>query len=95
MGYNNVIPTFKPIKEMIAKKLNISYHTVDKSVKLFRKKGLFIPIARGMYIADTELFAKGKWSDIKNLRLVIEYRENGEKKLKSNLPQQIQLKLGI
>ena len=95
MGYSNVIPVFKPIKEMIAKKLGISFHTVDKAVKKFKKKGLFIPYQRGMYIADPSLFGKGKWQDIKNLRLVIEYDEKGEKRLKSNISESLQLKLDI
>lgn len=95
MGYNNVIPTYKPIKLMVAKDLNISLNTVNKAVSEFSKKGLFIPIARGMYLADPELFGKGKWSDIKSLRLVIEYKQDGTKKISSNLPEQIQLKLGL
>jgi hypothetical protein len=95
MGYNNVIPTYKPIKQMIAKKLNISLHTVDKAVKMLKKNGLFIPFARGMYIADPNLFAKGKWSDIKNLRLVIQYDSDGTKRLKSNLPEEVQTRLNL
>ena len=95
MGYNNVIPTYKPIKEMIAKNLDISLHTVNQAVKEFSKKGLFIPYVRGMYIADPNLFAKGKWSDIKNLRLVIEYGPDGTKKLKSNISEERQLKLSL
>ena len=95
MGYNNVIPAYKPIKQMIAKKLNISLHTVDKAVKMLKKNGLFIPFARGMYIADPNLFAKGKWSDIKNLRLVIQYDSDGTKRLKSNLPEEVQTRLNL
>lgn len=95
MGYNNVIPAYKPIKQMIATKLNISLHTVDKAVKMLKKNGLFIPFARGMYIADPNLFAKGKWSDIKNLRLVINYEADGTKKLKSNLPEEVQTRLNL
>lgn len=95
MGYNNVIPTYKPIKQMIAKNLNISLHTVEKAVKTFSKKGLFISVARGLYMADPELFAKGKWSDIKNLRLVIEYKQDGSKKISSNISEELQLKLNI
>lgn len=95
MGYNNIIPTYKPIKQMIASKLDISLHTVEKAIKSFKKKGLFISVARGIYMADPELFGRGKWSDIKNLRLVIEYSPDGTRKLSSNLPEQIQLKLGL
>lgn len=95
MSYNNMILAYKPVKQMIARSLNISLHTVDKSVKEFKKKGLFISVARGIYMADPKLFGKGKWSDIKNLRLIIDYNDDGTKKIKSNLPEQIQLKLGL
>ena len=95
MGYNNVIPTYMPIKKMISKKVGCSLATVEAAVKIFKKKGLFIPLARGIYVADPELFGKGKWEDIKNLRLVIEYKQDGSKKLKSNLPEEIQLKLNM
>lgn len=95
MGYNNVIPVYKPVKLMIAKKLNLSIHTIDKAVKEFKKKNLLIPLARGIYVADPNLFAKGKWSDIKNLRLVIEYNKDGTKKLSSNLEKELQLKLNL
>lgn len=95
MGYNNIIPTYKPIKQMIARDLNISLHTVEAAIKKFKAKGLFIPYLRGMYIADPELFARGNWKNIKNLRLVIEYKNNGTKTLKSNLPEEMQLKLNL
>lgn len=95
MGYSNVIPVYKPIKMMIAKDLNVSLNTINMAVSDFKKKGLFIQIARGMYIADPNLFGKGKWSDIKSLRLSIEYKEDGTKKLSSDLPEQLRLNLGI
>jgi len=94
MGYNNIIPTYKPIKEFVARDLGISLHTVEAAIKKFKKKGLFIPVARGLYIADPELFARGSWKDIKQLRVIIEYNKDGSKKIKSNLTEQIrQLRL--
>lgn len=95
MGYNNLIPAYMPIKKMIAHDLGISVSYLNNAIDIFHKKGILIRIARGMYIADPELFAKGKWEDIKKLRLVIEYNQNGTKKLQSNIPEEIQLKLGI
>ena len=95
MGYNNIIPTYKPIKMLVAKDLNVSLHTVSSAIKKFKATGLFIPYVRGMYIADPEIFARGNWKNIKNLRLVIEYKKNGTKTLKSNLPEEIQLKLNL
>lgn len=95
MGYNNIIPTYKPIKMLVANDLNISIHTVNSAIKKFKATGLFIPYVRGMYIADPELFARGKWNNIKNLRLVIDYKKDGTKKLKSNLSEEIQMKLNL
>ena len=95
MSYNNVIPVYMPIKKMIANKLNISVHAVEKGIKEFYNKGLFVRAARGVYIADPNLFGKGKWTDIKKLRLTVEYGKDGKKQLSSNISQELQLKLGI
>lgn len=95
MGYNNVIPAYKPIKDMICKNLGIKMDYLNKSIDAFYKAGLLIRLHRGIYMADPELFARGKWEDIKNLRLIIEYKKDGSKQLKSNLPQEVQLKLGF
>jgi len=95
MGYSGVIPVYKPIKQLIAKKLNLSFYTVDNAIKKLKKSGLLIPIVRGMYLADPNLFGRGNWRDIKQLRLVIEYQADGTKKLKSTLPKQLQLKLNF
>lgn len=95
MGYNNVIPTYKPIKQMICRNLGIKMDYLNKAISTFHKKGLLIRLHRGIYVADPELFARGKWEDIKNLRLVVEYAKDGSKKLQSNLPEEVQLKLGF
>lgn len=95
VGYKNVIPAYKPIKMLIAKELNISIETVNKAVTEFKKKGIFIPIARGIYIADPELFGRGKWADIKNLRLIIDYNSNGTKTISSSIGDQLKIDLGI
>lgn len=95
MGYNNVIPAYKPIKEMICRNLGIKMDYLNKSIDAFYKAGLLIRLHRGIYMADPELFARGKWEDIRNLRLVVEYKKDGTKQLKSNLSQEVQLKLGF
>jgi len=99
MGYNNLIPAYKPIKLMTCRKLGISIDYLNKAIQEFYNKGLFIRVARGVYVADPDLFARGKWEDIKQLRLVIEYENksdgSGVKKLKSNLSEEVQLRLGF
>ena len=93
MGYKGIIPAFKPIKEQLAMDLGVSLNTVNKAVQTFKDKGLFIPFKRGMYIADPMLFGRGRWSDIKDLRLIIEYNQDGSKKLTTNIPDNIQHRL--
>lgn len=93
MGYNNVIPAYKPIKLMVAERLGVSLNYLNTAIRVFHEKGLIIRVHRGIYMADPNLFARGKWEDIKNLRLVIEYKQDGTKKLKSNLPEEVQLRL--
>jgi hypothetical protein len=101
MGYNNIIPAYKPIKLITCRKLNISLDYLNKAIQEFYNKGLFIRVARGVYMADPELFARGKWEDIKTLRLMIDYNteatknSQGGRKLKSNLPEEVQFKLGL
>ena len=95
MGYNNVIPAYKPIKMMICDRLGIKMDYMNKAITKFHKKGLLIRVHRGIYIADPELFARGKWEDIQNLRLSIDYKQDGKKKLSSNLSEEVQLKLGF
>ena len=99
MGYNNIIPAYKPIKLITCNRLGISLDYLNKAITEFYKKGLFIRVARGVYMADPELFARGKWEDIKQLRLVVDYdvdkKGNTVKKLKSNLSEEVQLRLGF
>lgn len=85
MGYNNIVPNYKPVKEMIAKKLGMAYNTLDQGIKMLHKKGILIRKARGLYLVDPNLFGRGSWKDIKRIRLTIDYNEDGTKVLKSNI----------
>jgi len=92
MGYNNLFQAYKPIKLMICKQLNISINTLNNQINYLRKAGILVPMTeygRGLYLVDPDLFARGNWNDIKNLRLIIEYNTDGTKKLSSNAPEKI------
>ena len=95
MGYSNIIPAYKPVKQVIANELGISIDYVNKAITQFHKKGLLIRGARGMYVANPELFGKGKWENVKNLRLTVEYSsetmKNGGKKLSAEITQQLEI----
>ena len=55
MGYNNIVPSYKPVKQLIANKIGMQYNTLDKSIKELYNKGILIRKARGLYIMDPNL----------------------------------------
>lgn len=97
VSYNGIIMAYKPVKLLMCKDMGISMSYLNKCINTFHRQGILIRYARGVYIGDPNLFAKGSWKDIKNLRLVIEYNENGTKKLSSNVNEEMakQLKLNL
>lgn len=102
MSYNNIICTIKPLKMMMAQNIKKKDGTpqslsfIDKACSNLAKHGVIHRVARGVYMVDPELFAKGKWQDIKKLRLMVEYDpSSGKRKLVSNVSDEGQLLLGL
>jgi hypothetical protein len=95
INYNGIIMAYKPVKELMANNMGISVNYLNKCINEFYAKGILIRYARGVYIADPNLFAKGSWKDIQNLRLVIEYNQNGTRSLKSNVSEEMKKQLKI
>jgi hypothetical protein len=91
MGYRNIVPGYKAVKEMMCEKLNMKYETLDKGIKNLYKKGILIRKARGLYVVDPNLFGRGSWSDVKNLRMVIHYHEDGTKSINTEISKQLNL----
>lgn len=92
MGYNNLFQAYKPLKIVMSQQLGMSLNTLNQQISNLRKAGILIPMdkyGRGLYLVDPDLFARGSWKEIKNLRLVIEYNTDGTKKLSSNAPQKL------
>lgn len=98
MGYNNFFFAFKPLKEMFCEELNMTLGTLNKQIDKLKEAGVLLPIPkkRGCYLVDPNLFARGSWNDIKQLRLVIDYNIDGSRTLSSNAPAQLkQLSFGF
>lgn len=92
MGYNNLFQAYKPLKLVICQQLGMSINTLNNQISNLRKAGILIPMdkyGRGLYLVDPNLFARGSWKDIRNLRLIIDYNVDGTKKLSSNAPEQL------
>lgn len=93
MSYQNIVVMIKPIKNLICEQTGLKSNTVNKAIQNLHKAGILIRKDRSVYIVDPTLFAKGKWEDIKKLRLVIDYKPNGTKEINSNMVEQLKLKI--
>jgi hypothetical protein len=91
IGYQNIFAAYAPVKRMICKTLDININTLNKAIQNLYQKGILLRVERGVYIVDPNLFARGKWEDIKTLRLTIEYDAKTNKRvLKSNAKEQFE-----
>ena len=77
MTYDNVIGLTPFIRNTIAKSLNTNTHTLNQQITELVNQGILARIGRGTYFVNPDLFGKGKWQDIRNLRLTITYDRNG------------------
>jgi len=68
VNYDNRIIITKPVKENIAKRLNISLSRVNNYLSSLNKKNILIREDRGMYILNPYIFGKGNWYNIYKLR---------------------------
>jgi len=91
MSYKNIIPAYAPIKRMICNELNIKMDTLNKAIDNLYKEGILIRIERGIYMADPHLFGKGEWKNIKNLRLIVEYKEDGTREISGERIEELKL----
>ena len=77
MTFDNLIVLIKPIKEKLVKITGKEFETIKKAIQGKTKKKVLLKEERACYRVNPKYVAKGKWEDIKALRLVIEYSEQG------------------
>ncbi len=77
MSFENLIVIIKPIKERLSQITGKKYETIVSSLQGLVKKGILLREERSCYRVNPKYIAKGKWQDIKALRLTIEYSEQG------------------
>jgi len=77
MNFKNEIIIVGHVKSQIADELQIKVGTIEKAIHQLAKEGILIAKSRGLYIANPQLFGKGKWEDIQKLRLSLTYDKHG------------------
>lgn len=90
MSFENLIVVIKPIKDRLCELTGKKYETIKASIQGLVNKGILIREERACYRVNPKYIAKGKWQDIKALRLVIDYSQKGRQiKLESVTPHSI------
>lgn len=85
MTYNNDIALYAPVKREIASELELKEVTVSKAIELFTNKSILIRKDRGLYIINPYFFGRGKWEDIRKIRLEIVYSSSGRMIMKTEI----------
>lgn len=81
VGYNNQIILVSYVKKQICEELGLKMKTIDKAISVLVKKQILIREDRGLFIFNPYLFGRGKWKDIKKIRLEISYSLKGREVL--------------
>ena len=77
--FDNKIILNGAIKKDICSRLNIKPQTLNNNLTSFVKKEILYRLDTGIYMPNPYLFARGKWEDIHDLRMIVNYKSNGVK----------------
>lgn len=83
MTYNNDIALYAPVKREIANELGVKEVTISKAIELFTERSILLRKDRGLYIINPYFFGRGKWEEIRKIRLQILYTKEGRMILKT------------
>lgn len=91
--YENKIILNGSIKKEIISRLDIKISTLNNALSRFTKAEILYRLDTGIYMPNPYLFARGKWEDVQDLRMIVDYKSgkreiqieiNGESALEYN-----------
>lgn len=77
MTYENQIILNGYKREQIAKTLNTTQSYIYKTIAKLIELGLFLRLGNNTYLVNPNVFGKGKWSEVRKIRMTITYDKNG------------------
>lgn len=77
MSYGNQIVVNAGIKRQIAGEISLAVSTVNNSITKLVKGHVLFRVETGIYTVNPNLFGKGEWKDIAQLRMHVTYDING------------------
>ena len=91
MSFDNTFFSLGHIRKSIAQETNLSMIAVSKAIAILKKKGILLSPdnSRGFYLVNPNLFARGNYEYIKEIKLLLTVDSEGKITLKSDFPQKI------
>ena len=77
MNYAGQIFVTQTTRDILCRQLKIADRTLRKAIEQFVAKGLLVKYDANTFVANPNLFARGKWTDIKRIRMLVEYSKEG------------------
>ena len=77
MNYRNEVVINAYIKKTIAEEIGMQVNSIEHNLKVLADNGIITRIAQGTYFVNPDLFGKGRWQDIRELRMTVKYDRNG------------------
>lgn len=84
MSYQNIIVLNSGIKRMIAADLGITTGRLNNIISQLSKKEIMKRIETGVYRLNPKIFGRGKWQDIKKIRMEVEFSPETETEINSS-----------
>ena len=78
MTYDNEIVLNVFARRRIAERLNTTEGYIYKTINHFISCGLITRLGASTYLVNPYIFGKGKWADVKKIRVTIDYDQSGK-----------------
>jgi hypothetical protein len=88
INYENEVFVMSHVKEEIAKELNLKVVTINKAISILSEKNILLRKARGCYLMNPFFFGRGKWENIKKIRMELEYDTDGKHTFRVNIDKE-------
>lgn len=88
INYENEVFILSHVKQEIAQELKLKVVTINKAVSVLCEKSILLRKARGCYLMNPYFFGRGKWENIKKIRMELVYDEIGKQTFKVNIDKE-------
>ena len=78
MSYDNLVSLGSYKRAIIAERLGIAKGTISNALTKFVEEGFLSKVSSTEFVVNPEIVGKGKWKDIKELRLTMVYNQDGK-----------------